>query len=319
MAKKALVTGCNGFVGGYLCGSLLKDGYAVSGIDLQDGPKDSGVEYRQIDLYDSPAVIKAFGEFGPDEVYHLAAVANPRAAKESPELAYKTSVLSTLALMEAGRAFPRTKILIVGSSEEYKKRDGAHLEFSETDELDAATVYGSSKVVAEMIAKAYCAQYGVKAFFTRSFNHTGPGQAPVYVLSDFARQCAMIKLGRQAPELVTGNIDLKRDFLDVRDVVDAYRRILAKGRPGATYNVASGDSISLRECVESMLEGLGLAGVSMRTDPARLREGEPDSLVGDPSLIGRDTGWAPRFDIRKTTKELALDWADKLSAEGNRA
>lgn len=312
-AKRALVTGCNGFVGGYLCQNLLDDGYKVHGIDLQDVMKNSAVQYHRLDIRDSSVVTDLFRDMLPDEVYHLAAVANPRTARENPALAFSTSALSTIALLEGARAVPTSQVLFVGSSEEYKRKDG-DVVYSEKDEIDSDTIYGASKVVSEKIAKAYHAQYGLRVFFTRSFNHTGPGQAPVYVLSDFARQCALVKLGRQAPELVTGNVDLKRDFLDVRDVVAAYRAILRAGKPGETYNVASGRATSIRDCIRAMLYGLGLEGVTISVDPARIRPEEPTSIRGQVDLIRKRTGWEPSITIDRTARELALYWLGALGS-----
>lgn len=313
MAKRALVTGCNGFVGAYLCGNLLADGYEVHGIDLQEGPRFSGMDYSRIDLSDPSLDPALIADFCVDEIYHLAAVANPRVARERPTAAYRTSVNGILALLEATRIRPAA-LLVVGSSEEYAKREGLSLALGESDPVEAESVYGGTKAVQEAICRSYMVQFGLRIMSTRSFNHTGPGQAPIYALSDFALQVALIAEGKAPRRIVTGNIDLERDFLDVRDVVDAYRLIAARGLPGRVYNVASGTAISLRSLIGAMLSSAGLEDVEVVPDLARFRPGEPIRVVGRIERLVTDTGWLPRRDISETVRSMVSYWREEISS-----
>lgn len=308
----ALVTGCNGFVGQYLLQSLIKDNYIVTGVDLQDEPGCDGIEYKKVDLSNSKEIHTIFTNKVYDEIYHLAAIANPRQAKENPELAYQTSVTSTIGLLEGIRNHKANRILFIGSSEEYKKKGTDDVLFSEGDELEPSTIYSSTKIICELIAKSYISQFGIQAIFTRSFNHTGAGQSPVYVLSDFAKQIAEIKLGLRPKKLVAGNIDLERDFLDVRDVVLAYRLLMKSGNSGSSYNVCSGKSVSLRTCINIMLSIVELDDVNIDVDPTRLRINEIKKVRGSTEKLRMTTGWEPVFTIEKTLVGLLEYWLKYL-------
>jgi GDP-4-dehydro-6-deoxy-D-mannose reductase len=221
--------------------------------------------------------------------------------------------MGALGLLEHARANPRISVVFVGSSEEYKRKPGEDVSFSEEDDLDSAAIYGSSKVIMETMGRAYAAQYGVKAFFTRSFNHTGPGQAPVYVISDFARQVAQARLGKGEKVITTGNTALERDFLDVRDVVRAYCLIAEKGVGGQAYNVSSGTARSLSWCLDFMLDYAGVKDARIVIDPKRVRAGEPARITGLNGKLKGDTGWEPEKDIGSSLKDVVDYWIDKES------
>lgn len=314
VSKSALITGCNGFVGKYLIDSLLADGYSVTGIDLQEEPRNESVSYKKIDLTDIPAISEFINKGSFDEIYHLAAIANPREAKNSPAKTLKTSCLSTIGLLEGCResTTASTKILFIGSSEEYQHKDGEHIHFTEDDPLDTRSIYGTSKITSELIAKTYVRQYSIAGFFTRSFNHTGPGQSPVYVLADFAKQVAEVKLGRTPRAIFTGNITLERDFLDVRDVVRAYRKIMTQGKIGATYNVCSGNAVLIRDCIEVLLKFADEPNTPIIEKTDRLRGKEPYRITGDNSHLIRDTRWSPLIPIERTLKDMLSYWISEL-------
>lgn len=315
MVKRALVTGCNGFVGRHLCSKLIDEGTHVTGIDLQEIRATPAVEYFQIDMTDAAAIGAFFSGRYFDEIYHLAAVANPRAARDNPAQAIRTSVLGILSILEGCQRNPDTRVLFVGSSEEYQKSPVEEVSYSENSPIEATSIYGASKVAGEAIAKAYGRQFGIKAFHTRSFNHTGPGQAPVYVLSDFAKQIAEARLGLREPCVHTGTIDIERDFLDVRDVVNAYQLIVRRGKAGETYNVASGRAVSLRECILRMAAAAGFESIAINIDQSRVRGPEPKRIVGDNSKIRADTSWTPEIPIERTLADLIAYWLGVLDAE----
>lgn len=315
----ALITGCNGFVGRYLAKELNSRNFIVHGFDLQENCVYEEITYHRINLLDSEAITSLFVNLQPNFVFHLAAVANPRHAKDQPYIAYQTNVLGTVSILEGCRQVNDCKVLLVGSSEEYKKTGNQKLLFTEDSPLEALSVYGSSKIAAELAAKTWISQYNVKAFFTRSFNHSGPGQAELYVLSDFAFQCAKIKLGLQPPLIRTGNIEIKLDFLDVRDVVKAYTDILQKGLPGEVYNVSSGNSISLRDCIDIMSEYLDIDHIVIEVDPSRIRPGEPASITGDSKKLKSQTSWKPLIKISQTLKDLLDYWITELEKKTDKA
>lgn len=313
MIKKVLITGCNGFVGSYLAKSYLDDNYLVYGIDLHTFAHNSKINYTKVDLSEKVAFEEYLNHNVFSEICHLAAIANPRESNKNPQTSIFISVNSTVLLLEHCRRNPETRLLIVGSSEEYKKKSSDEIYYNEHDPLNPDTIYGVSKVVSELITDVYIRNYNIKALFTRSFNHTGPGQSTNYVLSSFAQQVALIKSNLKEKKLLVGNIDVKRDFLDVRDVVSAYRKILIKGKPGETYNVSSDTAVSLRNCLLMMFNYINCSSIDIQIDPNLVRNNEPKSISGDNSKLKNDTGWFPTISLEKTLKDLIDYWYSELN------
>jgi GDP-4-dehydro-6-deoxy-D-mannose reductase len=312
MIKTALISGCNGFVGGYLASELVKSGYKVFGFDLQDNSRYANVEYVKLDLLDQGRFIEYIHDSKVDEIYHLAAIANTQTANENPLAAIDANVRGSAVVFEAARLFSTVKVLVVGSSEMYSIPQSGDICFSEDSPVESHSMYGVTKISSEMIGKEYVRQYGCSIVFTRSFNHSGPGQAPSYVLSDWARQCALISMGKQKPEITTGNIDVSRDFLDVRDVVRAYRALVSLGKSGEIYNVTSGQSYSLRAVLQDLVSLTGRDDVSVIVDSARIRKTDPSVIRGNATKIFNDTGWKPEYTIHDTLVDLYSYWKEAL-------
>jgi len=187
-----LITGCNGFVGKHLTEHLSGKGARVFGIDIGEKPWSDDITYDRIDITDSEKILEFVETYKISSIYHLAGIANPRDAQKFPQKAIRTNIEGTESFFECCRILPDVKLLVVGSSEEYKRKEGAVVAYVENDPLESHNVYSLTKICAELIGKEYVKQYRAQIFFTRSFNHTGPGQAGGYVISDFARQCAEI-------------------------------------------------------------------------------------------------------------------------------
>lgn len=305
---KVLVTGCNGFAGKYLCENLQRNGNEVYGVDLQESPFEDYVTYKQLDITDYADVKAEIESWRINAVYHLAALANPRAANEHPLQAVRINTLATVNFIDFCRLHSNIRLLVVGSSEEYKVKKSESIEYLEKDDLESHNIYGASKIAAEIIGKEYVRQYGCKIFFTRSFNHTGPGQTPDYVLSDFAKQCADIKNLKQKSEIHVGNIEIARDFLDVRDVVVAYEKIINFGMAGETYNVCSGRSYKLRDLLNHLISLTGLPDVRIIVDKEKVRSSEPIMIRGNSDKITADTDWRPTYPMESTLNDLFSYW-----------
>ncbi len=314
-AERALITGCNGFVGRYLAKRLHDAGCVVDGIDLQEEPWADWIEYSKIDITETETVLSLVEKKEPKTIYHLAALANPRICNERPAFAVRVNVQGTVNFFNACLAHSSSRLLVVGSSEEYLKKLGEEIVYREDDLLDPKNIYGATKISAEMIGKTFVSLYGVSAFFTRSFNHTGPGQSSDYVLSDFARQCAEIGLGMKEKIINVGNIDVERDFLDVRDVVEAYIAIVERGMPGESYNVCSGKTSSLRALLERMIDRAKAGKVEIVVDQSRVRLGETIKVNGDLSKIHNHTSWVPSMNILNTVDEMVDYWIGILKSE----
>jgi GDP-4-dehydro-6-deoxy-D-mannose reductase len=313
----AFITGINGFVGGYLAGHLASQGWAVAGMDRQ--PQSVGVacEYFKADILNTAELVSILGKCRPERIFHLAAVSMPSAVDQSPRQALEVNIMGTVSLLDAVRASGASgPILLVGSSKQYGAAGGG-APIAEEIPCLPADLYGISKQAGEMIGFRYAGQFGMDIRFVRSFNHTGPGQPPAFVCSDWARQVAAIELGMAEPVIRVGDLTQAVDFCHVADVVRAYTLILDKGKSGTVYNVCSGRAIFLRDML-SLFMAKSSRPISVAEDPSRMRGQNRDAtVVGDPARISRDTGWKPVVPIEKTVEELFRYWLGVLpSARG---
>jgi GDP-4-dehydro-6-deoxy-D-mannose reductase len=311
MHSDVLVTGCNGFVGRHLTETLRQRGLRVCGLDLSPEPWADWIEYRSTDIGDVDAVYNFVSRHRPSSIYHLAAVANPRVAHDRPLDAVRTNILGTATFYEMSRNFPEIRLLVVGSSEEYARGRGNILHLDEGAEVDASSIYGMTKLCAEQAGLAYVRQFGCQIVFTRSFNHTGPWQSSTYVLSSFARQCAEIARGKRDPVIRVGNIDVRRDFLDIADVISAYQLIVEKGIPGEVYNVCASHAYTLRELLDTLITLTERHDIRVERDPQQERAGEPEIIEGDGTRLREQTGWRPLVDIRDSLRRLYEYWYEK--------
>jgi len=200
----------------------------------------------------------------------------------------------------------------VGSADEYGTVDGSLLPLAESAPVNPESPYALAKAIQSQYGRMFAKLYGVDAVMTRSFNHTGPGQRDTFVLSSFARQVAGIRRGTRGETIEVGNLDVKRDFLDARDVCDAYVVLLMKGRAGETYNVCSGKSYRIGDMLREMCR-IANVDVTIRVDSTRLRPVDMPDLRGDPGKMRAHTGWTARREIGETLASL-LDYWDQEDA-----
>ena len=316
---RAFVTGAAGFVGSHLTDLLLDRGRAVFGLvlDRRDianldaaltGAHASRLQLVEGDLSDEIAVAKAVQDIRPDEVYHLAAQSSVRQSADDPTATFRINVLGTRALFEGVcRAACRPRILYVGSAEAYGESARSVVPLTETRPLLPVTPYGSSKAAAEQIALRYGTERGLHIVRVRPFPHTGPRHAAHFVYPDLAKQLCEIHAGRRLPRLEVGNLEVRRDLSDVRDVVAAYLVALERGEPGAVYNVCGGRVTSVREVLEILIAMAGLdIEVVVQTD--RLRPHDLQLLSGSNHLLRGATGWEPRIPLETTLQDLLYYW-----------
>lgn len=320
-AATNLVTGALGFVGPYLVDALLAAGETVAGLDLprpvgelpdRRGPfslaaaGSGGVataryagpagawDCHLLRLEDATALADLLARLRPRAIYHLAARSSAAASFVDPPGVVLGNLGGTLALLEAVRALPpddRPVLLVAGSAEEYGGESRGR-PCREDDALNPASPYAVSKAAQTLLCRQYHRAWGVPVVVARAFNHTGPGQDQRFVFPSFAAQIAAAERGEHPPELVVGDLSSRRDFLDVRDVVAAYRALRWQGRPGEVYNVCSGRALTIRDGLEILLAAARLP-LTVRQDPERLRPADVPLLVGDPTRVRRDTGWRP--------------------------
>jgi GDP-4-dehydro-6-deoxy-D-mannose reductase len=296
---KLLVTGSDGFVGSV----LVRQRPCIALADA-DG---------NIDLRNADRLRRAVRHIAPDAVIHLAAQSFVPASFAHPLETYEVNFFGTFALLAALKAAGfNGRMLFVGSGDGYGVVSPEELPVDEGHPLRPRSPYAVSKVAAEALCYQWCRSEGIEIVMTRSFNHIGPGQSDRFAVSDFARQVIEIGKGLREPLISTGDIDVTRDFTDVRDVVRAYLLLLDKGRAGEVYNVCSGTEHSLRDVLGRLLE---LAGVEARVerDPSRLRPAEQRRMCGSPRKLERDTGWVRQFPLDRSLEDVLQDWETKLS------
>ena len=315
-----LVTGAAGFVGSHLVAQLLDEhpprevvGWRRPGSrsDPRRRPgrgRPGTVTWREVDVLDRDAVRRAITEHAPQQVYHCAGAAGVAGSWNDRLATLRTNVLGTEHLLAALRpASPAARVLLPGSALVYRPRDHA---LDEDADIRPVSPYGLSKLAQEMLVTCD-AGAGPEVVRTRSFTHIGPGQDRSYAASSFACQIAHIEAGRAEPTLRAGNLDARRDLLDVRDTVRAYRALMERGTSGAVYNVCSGTDHSMRDVLDGLLARARVP-VEVRFDPARLRPSDYPVLRGDRTRITADVGWKPRIALRETLRDLLEDWRAAL-------
>lgn len=304
---RVLISGAAGFVGGHLAVTLSARGDEAVGLGRDTVGPDSLAEYVQADLLDDGAIRAAVRDLRPDAVVHLAASASVGASWRSPAETLDNNMRSTLNLLEAVMAeTPDAVVVAAGSGEEYGPVPEDRLPVTEQEPLRPQNPYAVSKAAAGLLAGFYADAHGLRVVRTRAFNHAGPGQADMYVVSAFAKQIADAERAGLAELVVeTGNLAPRRDFCDVRDVVGAYVLLAERGQAGI-YNVCSGVSVPVRDILAGLARLTDVA-VEQRTDPARLRKHEVMDIRGSHARLTEATGWQPEIAL-ETTLADTLDW-----------
>lgn len=300
--SRVLIFGAGGFVGSYLCKEFLNNGYKVSGTDKGEGSAlPSEVDFYRTDLMQANEVEKLIGQIQPDIIVNLAAISSVGASWNMPQTTMAINVIGALNIMEAARkSEQKPRILFVGSSEEYVISEDP---LDENTQLNANNPYGISKVTQEQFAKLYREQYGLKIYCVRPFNHTGIGQRDSFVLPSFCKQVAEIDKSGKDGKIQVGNLKVKRDFSHVKDVVRAYRMIVESDNCNQIYNVGSGNSYSLEDMLTYII-GLSDQNIEIEVDQNRIRPTDQQVICCDRSLIGKELGWKPQYDVYDALKEM---------------
>ena len=300
--SRVLIFGAGGFVGSYLCKEFLNNGYKVSGTDKGEGSAlPSEVDFYKTDLMQADEVEKLIGQIQPDIIVNLAAISSVGASWNMPQTTMAINVIGALNIMEAARkSEQKPKILFVGSSEEYVISENP---LDENTQLNANNPYGISKVTQEQFAKLYREQYGLKIYCVRPFNHTGIGQRDSFVLPSFCKQVAEIDKSGKDGKIQVGNLKVKRDFSHVKDVVRAYRMIVESDNCNQIYNVGSGNAYSLEDMLTYII-GLSNQNIEIEVDQNRIRPTDQPVICCDRSLIGKELGWEPQYDVYDALKEM---------------
>ncbi len=299
---RALVTGATGFVGRYLVEAL---GQAGSEVLACGGPGD--LDAFPIDLDDPSTLRAALDVARPDIVFHLAAQTFVPDSLAAPLATYRANVLGCANLTQAMREYAGggarlPRLLFTSSAEVYGVQPPDRIPLIEQTAPNPANPYAASKAAAEMLLLGEARAYGMDVVIARAFNHIGPGQSDRFAVANFALQLARIAAGAE-PVLYVGNLDAKRDFLDVRDVVRAYVALAEHGASGEIYNVASGAARPIREVLRELIIAAHVP-VEVRDDPARMRPSDVPLFVGDNGKLRAATGWQPEIPFRRSIQDI---------------
>ena len=311
---KVLITGITGFVGSHLAEHLLAQGYEVVGTARWRSRMDNiahlqdRISLEECELGDAVSVKRVIHAVRPDQVYHLAAQSFVPASWKSPAETLSTNIIGQVHLLEALREEGiNPPVQIAGSSEEYGLCYEEELPIKETNPLRPLSPYAVSKVGQDLLAFQYFHSYGMHLIRIRAFNHTGPRRGHVFVSSNFAKQVADIEAGFQEPVVRVGNLDARRDFTDVRDMVRAYKLAVEKGEPGEVYNVCSNRAFAIREVLDILISNARVK-IAVEPDPSRMRPSDVPVLLGDNSKFRQRTGWKPEIPFEQTLRDLLDYW-----------
>lgn len=300
--KKYLVTGINGFVGKYFVSHVFshEPDADILGLGLEEQTKVENIKYKSVNICDSDKVYNVIEEYRPDYIVHLAAVSSVAKSWEDPAGCVLNNNATFLNLADAVRKLGlKTRILSVGSSEEYGFYDEP---MKEDFALHPKSPYSVARLSQEYMSKLYVDKFGMDIVMTRSFNHIGPGQSTQFVISSFIDQLVNIADGKIENKMMVGNIEVARDFTDVRDVVDAYYRILTQAPTREVYNVCSGVAVKLCDVIDNTSKLLGIKP-NIVVDPTRIRPNDVMLVVGDNTKL-KSLGWMPRYDLNKTISDI---------------
>lgn len=311
MSKHVLLTGAGGFVGQVLVPLLLAKNYSVTGISFGKHPiADNGANWISLDVNDRLAVFEAVKRVKPSHVIHLAAQSHVPTSFHDPWNTWQTNVIGTVNLLEAVRqhAFD-SFFLYVSSSEVYGASFKIEQMVSEQIECQPMNPYAASKLAAELAVNQYFRQ-GLAGVIARPFNHIGVGQSPQFVIASFAQQIAAIEAGKQKPVLKVGNLNAKRDFLDVRDVCEAYLKLIELHPvkiEDRLFNIASGKPWKIHDLLKILLQN-SPCEIVVERDKNLMRLNDISVAAGDSTRLSSLISWQARVNIRDTLLDVLNYW-----------
>lgn len=314
---RTLITGMTGFVGGHLVRSLLSDGAEVHGTLLTTVTETPppGTTGHPVDIADPGAMSALVASVEPDAVFHLAGAASVGQSFADPSGTWHVNVEGTRGVLEAvRRSASNCRVVVALSGEEYGRVPLDQLPVTEDTPLNPLSPYAESKVAADHLCAEYQRDHGLAVLRLRAFNQIGPGQDPRFVLPSICKQVADAEMaGESVCRLELGNIDTRRDFLDVRDVVAAYRMLIDRGNPAQAYLAGAGRSLAVRDLLDVVVS-LARIPVQVVSDPTRIREGEQPDLYAEPRAL-KDLGWEPRIPLETSILDTLDYWRERAHME----
>lgn len=313
--SKILITGISGFVGSYLAelfltqknaelyGSYLTVASLTNIVHIQDK-----IKLIQLDLQDKKKVEEVIAKIAPDYIFHLAALSSPGDSFNNAEEVIVNNIVTEIHVLDAVRQknLTKCKILIVSSGDVYGIASKKNVPMDENTELMPGNPYAVSKIAQDFVALQYFLSYKMNIVRVRPFNHIGPRQSPGFVVAAFAKKIAEIEKGEK-PIISVGNLESKRDFTDVRDVVRAYSLVIDKGVVGDVYNIGSGVSYTIQEILEKLLSQTSQK-VTIQKDASLYRPSDSLDKICDNTKVTKITGWIPRISLEDSLKDTLDYW-----------
>lgn len=290
-----MITGHDGFVGRHMQNLL----HALPFVN------DAG---RPIDLCDPDSIRSALKNKQPEAIIHLAAQSNVPEAFHHPLKTYQVNFLGTLNLLTVLKECHfRGRFLFVGSGDMYGMALPETLPIQENVCLHPRNPYAVSKVAAEALCYQWSQTEDFEIILARPFNHIGPGQSEQFAIASFAKQIAEIKLGMRPAVIQVGDLDVTRDFTDVRDIARAYQLLLEKGNNGDAYNVCSGVERSVKSLLYALMSSAGVTA-SIEQVENMMRKVEQRRIFGSCKKLHLHTGWEPQIPLEQTLQDILSDW-----------
>ncbi len=305
---KALIIGGGGFVGGYLIDELKKNGYDVYATCLESENIGCDCVSFVLDILKKDDISSILDKVRPDVIFHLAAQSSVALSWKNPQLTAEINVIGAINLFEAVRGYEENpRIIVVGSGEEYGYISENSCPLKETEPLHPGNIYAATKACQEMTAEIYARAYKLDMVMVRAFNHSGPKQDSIFVISDFCRQIAEIEKGERTPVMSVGNLSAMRDFTDVRDIVRGYRLLAEKGISGQIYNIGRGKAVTIQYILDTALS-LSTAKITVERDEKRMRAADILIIEPDITKIQTDTGWKAEITVEQTIEDTLNYW-----------
>lgn len=311
---RALIIGGAGFVGDYLVDHLINDykwTVAATKLESERIEKDNIAIYN-LDILNKDDILDILNEFRPDYIFHLAAQSSVSLSWKNPSLTIDVNIKGSVNVLDAIRELDyKPRILLIGSGEEYGLILPEEIPINENAHLKPGNIYAATKACQNMIGKIYADAYQMDIIMVRAFNHIGPKQSPIFVVANFCKQVVEIEKGLKEPVIKVGNLNAKRDFTDVRDVVRAYSSLIQKGISGETYNVGSGNSIAIKDLLKIILS-YSSTKIRVETDQDKFRPVDVPVIEANIDKFQHIAEWKPNFSLITTINDTINYWREVL-------
>lgn len=311
-----LIVGGTGLFGGRLAVYLREQdpqaAITATKLPTEAAPMLPGVTWADVDVLDTLSIVETLQKARPNVIFDFAVQNSVSYAWVNPGATVDVNVTGALNLMDAVRQLDyQPTVVLAGSGEEYGRMPFDKLPQAEDANPNPGNIFGASKACQTMMAQIYCRAYKMKLIVLRTFNEIGPGQSGRFVVSNFCRQFALIEAGRAEPVLHTGNVNIQRDFTDVRDLVRAFALVAEKGRPGEVYNAGRGAAVPIRRVLELLQQATGVT-VEIHADAERIRPIDTPKFEADVTKIAADTGWKAEIPLEQTVMDMLEYWRKNI-------